>query len=71
MVESRKRLFIIESDLVPDTPAKFHRPSLPGSAETSAIKTNRTPGHNLQPLPQGSGGLCQNWTHCYMSFGLF
>jgi hypothetical protein len=27
-------------------------------------------GHNLQPLPLGSGGLSSHWWHCYIFCGL-
>ena len=38
---NRKRLFLIYSANVPDTPAQFHRPSLSGSAQTSKTGTDR------------------------------
>ena len=41
MVESGKRIFLILSDLIPVTPAKFHRPSLSGSAQASKTGTDR------------------------------
>ena len=47
MVKSGKRLFVIKSGLAcqistkSDKPAKFHRPSLSGSAQTSKTGTDR------------------------------
>ena len=41
MVKSGKRLVLICSLLVPDTPAKFYRPSSSGSAPTSKTVTEK------------------------------
>ena len=41
MAELGKRLFLIKSGLIPDMPAKFHRRSLSGSAQTSKTGTDR------------------------------
>ena len=60
MVESGTRQFIIESGLVPNTPGRFHRPSLSRNAETSKTGTDKpTDRQNLRTLCHLVNTKCQ------------